>query len=489
VSRILFVMVEPGYLRMYSTTVQALAERGHEVLLAYDKPAKGERDTDVLASAPPNLRAVGRVPPHGGTWRQALIDLGCAIDYVRFLSRREGTAYLRGRMDRYLPERFRVLRQVKAWPDWFVRALFKLSRLVEQAVPVDSALVGYLEAIAPRALVISPLVLRGPGGAQQTQLVKAARTLGIPVALAVGSWDHLSSKGFIRVAPDLVLVWNEIQRREAAEMHDVPPDSVVVTGSQAFDLWFGRQPVLDRQSFLSRVGLPSDRPVILYAGSSRGITPAGQEAAFVREWLAALRACGDPAVRSAAVLIRPHLGNVDAWAEVDLSDLGPVSIFPRQRPRLPMSELETADYFHSMFFSDAVVGINTSAMIEATILDRPVLTVQVEAFRDSQAGTKHFHYLLPTAGGCVLSSHTFAEHVRQLSDSLANPEGNRAARQRFVEAFVRPRGRERPALDAVVEAIERVPGLPVPAQPAAPLWLAPVRWAFRQAMGRVPSAS
>ena len=489
VSRILFVMVEPGYLRMYATTVLALAGRGHEVLLAFDKPAKGERDTDVLATGPDNLRVVGAVPPHGGTWRQPLIDLGCTIDYIRFLSRREGTAYLRGRMDRYLPEQFQVLRQVGPWPDWLVRALFKLSRLVEQAVPVDPALIRYLEELAPQALVVSPLVLRGPGGAQQTQLVKAARSLGIPVALAVGSWDHLSSKGFIRVAPDLVVVWNDIQRREAAEMHEVPDDRVVVTGSQAFDLWFGREPILDRQSFLSRVGLPDDRRVILYAGSSRGITSAAQEVTFVREWLAALRASQDPSARTSAVLIRPHLGNVEAWSGVELPEnLGPVSIFPRQRPRLPMSELETADYFHSMFFSDAVVGINTSAMIEATILDRPVLTVQVPAFKDAQAGTRHFHYLLPAAGGCVLSSPTFEEHLRQLTASLSNPDGTRAARQRFVEAFVRPRGRERPALDAVVDAIERVPRLPVRVRPDAPLWLAPVRWAFRQAM-RVPSAS
>ena len=489
-SRILFVMVEPGYLRMYATTVLALAGRGHEVLLAYDKPAKGERDTDVLATAPANLRVVGAVPAHGGAWRQSLIDLGCTIDYIRFLSRREGTTYLRGRMDRYLPERFRVLRQVGTWPDWFVGGLFRLSRLIERAVPVDPGLVRYLEEIAPQALVISPLVLRGPGGSQQTQLVKAARSLGIPVALAVGSWDHLSSKGFIRVAPDVVLVWNEIQRREAAEMHGVSRDHVVVTGSQAFDLWFGRQPVLDRESFLARVNLPADRRVILYAGSSRGITSAAQEVTFVREWLAAVRACDDPAVRSAAVLIRPHLGNVDAWANVDLSDLGgPVSIFPRQRPRLPMSELEIADYFHSMYFSDAVVGINTSAMIEATILDRPVLTVQADAFKDAQTGTKHFHYLLPAAGGCVLSSFTFADHLQQLSESLSNPGGNHVARQQFVGAFVRPRGREHSALEAVVDAIERVPRLQVQARPDVPLWLAPVRWAFRQTMGRVPSAS
>jgi hypothetical protein len=127
-------------------------------------------------------------------------------------------------------------------------------------------------------------------------------------------------------------------------------------------------------------------------------------------------------------------------------------------------------------------------MIEASILDRPVLTVQVEAFRDTQAGTKHFHYLLPAAGGCVLSADTFDEHVRQLAEAVAHPEASRPARQRFVEQFVRPLGRDRRALDAVVEAIERVPHLRVPARGGSPLWLAPVRWAFRHAMGR-PSSS
>jgi hypothetical protein len=142
-----------------------------------------------------------------------------------------------------------------------------------------------------------------------------------------------------------------------------------------------------------------------------------------------------------------------------------------------------------MHYSDAVVGINTSAMIEASILDRPVLTIQVEAFRDTQAGTRHFHYLLPASGGCVLSAGTFEEHVRQLSEAVAHPERGRPARRRFVEQFVRPLGRERRALDAVIAAIERLPRLRVASRAEAPLWLAPVRWAFKHAMGRTPAAS
>ncbi len=479
VSRILFVMPEPGHLRMYATTVLALASRGHEVILAYDNPDKGSRDGVAFKGAPPTLSTVGPVPAHGGPWREALIELGCTIDYVRFLSRRDGTPYLRGRMDKYLPARAASLRLARTWPTWLVRLLARLSALVERAVPVDPALTAFLDAHSPDAMVITPLVLRGPGGVQQTELVKAARVRGIPVALAVGSWDHLSSKGFIRVDPDMVLVWNDIQKREAVEMHGIHASRVVVTGAQVFDLWFGRQPSLDRGAFLARVGLPVDRPVILYAGSSRGIANPTLEIAFVRRWLTELRRSPDPAVRTAAVLVRPHLSNVVAWAGVDLSAFGAVSIWPRQRPMLPMNEVETADYFHSLCHSAAVVGINTSAMIEASIIGRPVLTVQVPEFADTQAGTTHFRYLIPSGGGSVESAETFEAHVTQLSQALANPGAHRQARERFIVNFVRPRGLETPALEAVVEALEGLTSMRPRPLADAPAVLAPLRWALR----------
>lgn len=472
---------------MYATTVRALASRGHEVRLAYDNPDKGSRDSGALVGAPSTLSTVGAVPGHGGPWRDALIELGCTIDYVRFLSKRDGSPYLRGRMDRYLPGRAASLRRAGTWPTWLVRVLARISGLVERAVPVDPALMRFLDAQSPDAMVITPLVLRGPGGVQQTELLKAARVKGIPVALAVGSWDHLSSKGFIRMEPDMVLVWNDVQRKEAVEMHGVPASRLVVTGAQAFDLWFGRRPSLDRDAFLARVGLPTDRPIILYAGSSRGIANPTLEIAFVRQWLDAIRRSADPVICTAAVLVRPHLSNVAAWAGADLSAFGAVSIWPRQRPMLPMNDLETADYFHSLYHSAAVVGINTSAMIEASIIGRPVLTVQVPEFADTQAGTTHFRYLVPSGGGCVESAGTVDEHVSQLSRAVASPDANRGARERFVLNFVRPWGLETPALDAVVEALERLTLMRPRPLTDAPWMLGPLRWALRRVMQRRPT--
>ena len=61
------------------------------------------------------------------------------------------------------------------------------------------------------------------------------------------------------------------------------------------------------------VGLPTDREIVLYTGSSVFIAPSAVEAPFARRWMAALRASSDPVVASAAVLIRPHPFNVEGW--------------------------------------------------------------------------------------------------------------------------------------------------------------------------------
>ena len=73
-----------------------------------------------------------------------------------------------------------------------------------------------------------------PGGRssrnrRQTDTVKAARRIGVPSVFGVGSWDHLTTKGVVKARPDATLVWNELQRRDAAELHAVPSDSASVT--------------------------------------------------------------------------------------------------------------------------------------------------------------------------------------------------------------------------------------------------------------------
>ena len=143
--------------------------------------------------------------------------------------------------------------------------------------------------------------------------------------------------------------------------------------------------------FCAAVGLPPERPYVLYVCSSAFI--AQDEVAFVKDWLRAMRATADPLLASAGVLVRPHPQNASQWQGVDLSSSGDVVVWP-SAPSNPVDAGAKADYFDSLYHCAAVVGVNTTALIEAGIVGRPVHTVLMPRFADVQHGTLHFQHLV-----------------------------------------------------------------------------------------------
>jgi hypothetical protein len=280
----------------------------------------------------------------------------------------------------------------------------------------------------------------------------------------------------LRIEPDLVVVWNEIQKSEATTLHGIAADRVMVTGAQLFDRWFDRQPARDRDSFCRRVGFAGAMPFVLFTGSSGFISEGRAEVAFVRRWIESLRASADPVVARVPVLVRPHPYNARAWAEADISDLPGTAVWPRG-PYNPVDEENRDDFFDSLYHSAAVVGINTSAMIEAAIVGRPVLSIVTHDFAGTQEGTLHFHYLLPENGGFLRVAGSLEEHERQLADVLANPDAARQQTEQFVDHFIRPHGRSMPATPIVADAIESLAGRHTPhRRPRFALALRPLMW-------------
>ncbi|HXE81041.1 MAG TPA: FkbM family methyltransferase, partial [Vicinamibacterales bacterium] len=69
----------------------------------------------------------------------------------------------------------------------------------------------------------------------------------------------------------------------------------------------------------------------------------------------------------------------------------------------------------------------------------------------------------------------FDAHLQQLDGALRNPGADDERSRRFVEAFVRPFGREVAATPRLVEAIERLAARPAPVPERSPLWAPFVR--------------
>ena len=475
--RILFSMRHPGALRNFASTLQALAERNHQVHLVFGQRDKqgDDRLLSSLVAEYPGITAgeVGRKTP----WR---FWLGLAraarysVDYVRYLTPEyEGITSLKERARGKAPAPMRRLAELRLLRSRAGNALLtRMLLAVERAIPIDRAVFDLVRRERPDLLLVTPLV---DIGSDQVDYVKAAQRLGIRSALPVLSWDNLTNKGLIRVQPDRVLVWNEAQKAEAVEMHGVDPADVVVTGAMVYDQWFARRPSSTREAFCARVGLDPAHPILLYVCSSPFIAP--DELPFIEQWIAAIRGASDARIRSAGILIRPHPENLQPWHRFDRLGLENVAVWPRGGAS-PVDAGSRNDFHDSMYHAVAAVGINTSAQIECGITGRPVFSIRTPAFQRTQDGTLHFRHLTSERAGLLRLADDFEAHVHQLGGVLDDPEGTARRIETFVTAFARPHGLDVAATPRMIEAIERLAAGPAPAPRRLPLSAYPLRAAL-----------
>jgi hypothetical protein len=447
--------------------IRGLTARGHTVLLAAARKRKPLKPTKTLHDDPA-IEVIAAPTKRVDQWKDIATPLRRARDYVRFL----GPQYVRAsklaaRAADYAPEGWSAAIDRRPWLRRHWRATQRALTLAETVMPPERYFELFLKAERIDLLLVTPLV---DFGSYQTDYVKAAHRSGLPVAFLPFSWDNLTNRGLIRVSPDRVICWNERQRSEAVDLHGVPADRVEAVGAPRFDDFFEMQPSTSREQFCAAAGLDPSRPVVLYTCSSNFVAP--REVDFVRRWIATLRCATDAQVRGCGVLVRPHPAHEEQWEGIDFSDLPGTAIWSHHATMQADQGL-----FDSLHHCAAVVGLNTSAMIEAAIVGRPVLTVLAPEFAGGQVGTPHFAYLLADNGGIVTAANSLDEHVAQLARALAGDADAAARSRRFVESFVRPRGMDRPVAPLMVDAIERAGKLRKRSR-RTPLWHYPLRWAL-----------
>ncbi len=476
--KILFVMRSKIYLRNFESVIRALAEAGHrlDITVSADERKVPDAINDLAQELEDRYRHVwfGTTLERSDFWTKFVEDIRALRNYLRYLAPAYASAdLLRERAEKRLPAPAafcarRGLFRSKA----ITRFCESLTRLIERSIPADRRIVAQLCQERPDILLVTPLV---DLDSEQVDWVKAARKARIASGLCVASWDNLTNKGLIQIAPDRVMVWNEYQKQEAVEMHGIAAPAVSVTGAQLYDHWFEREPSRDRATFCRELGLDPEKPILLYCGSSIFISRF--EPDFVTRWVKTIRGADDSRVAGANILVRPHPMHQVPYDDLDLSEHGRVAIHPR-RGGLPVSDDAKADYFDALYHCAAVVGINTSALIEASILGKRCFTVNDETNRRTQDGTLHYKYL--TKGGVVRQAANLAVHLADLSAELspatqaAGAEGDDI--RGFVGSFLRPLGLDRPATPALAAAILEVAEARPEKPPATDWMLLPLRW-------------
>jgi len=466
--KILFVLKQTGYLRHFDTVVQALSHQGHEIRLASQNASLTLPST---LQELPNVSITTCPKKRGDVWAKDVSLFRRAEDYLRYLEKpyRQATKLRARAFDKFIQTLSNGTRVPEPlWSeigleltDAEIRRLRKFFALIEDTLPSDTSIENFVKQQAPDAVLITPLIDIGSG---QSDFVKSARALGIPIGMVLFSWDNLSTKGSVHIAPDHVFVWNEVQQREAVELHGIRKKRVSLTGAPRFDRFIDLavhdESKTKRAAFCQALGLEQDRPIILYLCSSKFV--AADERPFIQSWIRDVRASKDPAVASANLLVKTHPDLTREWRDhseqrVSWPEVEPALIstpFGDDHTTVLMSKFTALQtLYECLYHSDVVVGLNTSAELEAGILGKPVLTLPAgEGLEAGQRRTLHFHYLLRANGGFVELASSMDEHLTQLADVLAGRYDTRHI-QSFITSFLRPQGWDKSSSEILAGAI------------------------------------
>ncbi len=455
--RVTFFLLRRGYVRNFASTIEGLLAHGHDVHLGFDMPEHSPTGIEErLAQRYPRL-TWDEAPKRDDRWIALFFAIRGMIDVIRYYhpDYRDAPA-LRQRVQkkgrRHIGNLGGLLDRLFATRSaWMVRKAVGVLNWIQFKLPASRQHLDYLKAKKPDVVMVTPLVNLG---SPEVDHIEAANELGIPAVVPVASWDNLTNKGLLRCRPDRVLVWNAPQKQEAGRYHYLAPEKVRVTGAHTFDRWLGREPVVSREAFLEKVGLDPSKPHIAFMCSSSFIARQ-EEVTFVRNWIAAIRASDDAAVCDIGVLVRPHFQNADQWKDADLSDLGNAAIYPRGGAN-PVNPGAEEDFFDTLYYARAVIGVNTTAMIEAGLLGRPVMSLETDQFATTQSGSLHFRHL--RKGGLLKYATGMDEHLRQLGETLRNPPSS-DANEAFLDYFVRCPEPGLSATSAMVREIEAAAAL------------------------------
>jgi hypothetical protein len=294
--------------------------------------------------------------------------------------------------------------------------------------------------------------------------VLAAKSLGIPTATFIFSWDNLTSKGRIAAPFDHYLVWSDLMRDEMLRFYpDVTPERVHIVGTPQFDPYADNNLLLSREEFFEHAHADPSRPLICYSGGDSYTCPEDQE--HVRVLMELIR---NGAIKgNPQVLLRPApvdsgkrydevrkmypelIYSPPAWAHTRPGD------WSRSVP-LPEDVQFLANLTHH---SDLNINMGSTMTLDFAIHDKPVVNVAFNVVSPPPHGLPLWefinlfdHYRPVFEFGTSRSARSAEEMAEHVNAYLENPALDREARRRFVDLEVSgPLGQ---ASRRIVEALE-----------------------------------
>ncbi len=285
----------------------------------------------------------------------------------------------------------------------------------------------------------SLVVVANPGLVfSEVPVLRTAKRRRVPTIALDPSWDNFTNKLIPVRQVDRLIVWNEIMKKQAVDLHGYTPDAIRVTGAPQFDVHFRHDARSPRRDFFARIGADTTRKLITLTTTPRSLY---QHHPFVLRVLAdALR---DGRLSTPAqILVRLHpRDEVEAYREFE--GLPHVIIEKPFRDTVKVADGLAIDVMpehqrhlgDTLCYSDVVVNVASTITIEACIFDTPVVNICFDDRDDRpyvQSARRYYsftHYVNITNQHAVRVAQTPDEMVqwvnRYLDGRTLDAEGRR----------------------------------------------------------------
>src|SRR4029079_7398870 len=87
------------------------------------------------------------------------------------------------------------------------------------------------------------------------------------------SWDNFTNKLIPVRRVDQLLVWNELMKQQAIDLHGYAPGEVKVAGTPQWDLYFKEGTLSPRDAFFRQIGADPSRKLVTVTTTPRELYP------------------------------------------------------------------------------------------------------------------------------------------------------------------------------------------------------------------------
>lgn len=255
------------------------------------------------------------------------------------------------------------------------------------------------------------------------------------------SWDNFTNKLLPVRRVNRLIVWNDLMKQQAVELHGYQPDEVSVAGAPQWDVYF-RQTGALREAFFRNLGADPSRRLITLTTTPRELYAHHDH--VVRALISAMREGAWPWPVQLLVRLHPR-DDLSAYAEFH----GEPHVFIEKPFRatsvtsgdglaIDMTAGNQQHLADTMRYSDVVVNVASTLAVEAAIVDTPVVNISFDGAQPSEwvrSARRYYrftHYVNVTRHNAARVAETPGQLVEYIGRYLADPSLDREGRQRVA---------------------------------------------------------